>query len=231
MKLFKKEDFIIVSLFLSITTTLLGGCNVDISVDKEATTKAKNANEQKLLNSRAMKDDFTSQFLSINPKEKDYLTFTSGTKGYKMLFYNDAIAHDELLSKYEIHDTNFERIVITFEYKPDNLLVYQDMTYYDSEDFGKDVDYLVDEMKEELKGEKIKHFEDDENEYYTGRIFKYDEKIPYSFFYAVIHSKKHDTKSVEFYGYGSCSDVDKTCNAKDERIEKHFNKIIRSFEF
>ena len=231
MKLFKKEDFIIVSLFLIITTTLLGGCNVDISVDKEATTKAKNANEQKLLNSRAMKDDFTSQFLSINPKEKDYLTFTSGTKGYKMLFYNDAIAHDELLFKYEIHDKNFERIVITFEYKPDNLLVYQDMTYYDSEHLGANVDYLVGEMKEELKGEKIKHFEDDENKYYTGKIFKYDEKIPYSFFYAVIHSKKHDTKSVEFYGYGSCSDVDKTCNAKDERIEKHFNKIIRSFEF
>lgn len=231
MKLFKKGDFIIVSLFLIITTTLLGGCNVDISVDKEDTTKAKNANEQKLLNSRAMKDDFTSQFLSINPKEKDYLTFTSGTKGYKMLFYNDAIAHDELLFKYEIHDKNFERIVITFEHKPDNLLVYQDMTYYDSKHLGANVDYLVGEMKEELKGEKIKHFEDDENEYYTGKIFKYDEKIPYSFFYAVIHSKKHDTKSVEFYGYGSCSDVDKTCNAKDERIEKHFNKIIRSFEF
>ena len=208
----------------------MGGCNVNISVDK-APDKSVDPNEEKLLNSRAMKDAYSAKFLSINPKEEDYLTFTSGTKGYKTLFYKDAIAHDELLSKYEIHDTNFERIVITFEYKPDNLLVYQDMIYYDSEDFGKDVDYLVDEMKEELKGEKIKHFEDDENEYYTGKIFKYDEKIPYSFFYAVIHSKKHDTKSVEFYGYGSCSDVDKTCNAKDERIEKHFNKIIRSLEF
>ena len=200
---------------------------MDISVDKEDTTKAKNANEQKLLNSRAMKDAYSAKFLSINPKERDYLTFTSGTKGYKMLFYKDAIVNDF----YEIHGKIFERLTVTFEYKPDNLLVYQDMTYYDSEHLGANVDYLVGEMKEELKGEKIKHFEDDENVYYTGKIFKYDEKIPYSFFYAVIHSKKHDTKSVEFYGYGSCSDVDKTCNAKDERIEKHFNKIIRSFEF
>ena len=227
MELFKKRKLLIVSFFFVITTILLGGCNVDISVDKEDTTKAKNANEQKLLNSRAMKDAYSAKFLSINPKEKDYLTFTSGTKGYKMLFYKDAIVNDF----YEIHGKIFERLTVTFEYKPDNLLVYQDMTYYDSEHLGANVDYLVGEMKEELKGEKIKHFEDDENVYYTGKIFKYDEKIPYSFFYAVIHSKKHDTKSVEFYGYGSCSDVDKTCNAKDERIEKHFNKIIRSFEF
>ncbi len=204
----------------------MGGCNVNISVDK-APDKSVDPNEEKLLNSRAMKDAYSAKFLSNNPKEKDYLTFTSGTKGYKMLFYKDAIVNDF----YEIHGKIFERLTVTFEYKPDNLLVYQDMTYYDSEHLGANVDYLVGEMKEELKGEKIKHFEDDENVYYTGKIFKYDEKIPYSFFYAVIHSKKHDTKSVEFYGYGSCSDVDKTCNAKDERIEKHFNKIIRSFEF
>ncbi len=204
----------------------MGGCNVNISVDK-APDKSVDPNEEKLLNSRAMKDAYSAKFLSINPKERDYLTFTSGTKGYKMLFYKDAIVNDF----YEIHGKIFERLTVTFEYKPDNLLVYQDMTYYDSEHLGANVDYLVEEMKEELKGEKIKHFEDDENVYYTGKIFKYDEKIPYSFFYAVIHSKKHDTKSVEFYGYGSCSDVDKTCNAKDERIEKHFNKIIRSFEF
>ncbi|WP_146548101.1 hypothetical protein [Rummeliibacillus suwonensis] len=199
---------------------------MNISVDK-APDKSVDPNEEKLLNSRAMKDAYSAKFLSINPKERDYLTFTSGTKGYKMLFYKDAIVNDF----YEIHGKIFERLTVTFEYKPDNLLVYQDMTYYDSEHLGANVDYLVEEMKEELKGEKIKHFEDDENVYYTGKIFKYDEKIPYSFFYAVIHSKKHDTKSVEFYGYGSCSDVDKTCNAKDERIEKHFNKIIRSFEF
>ncbi|WP_146551142.1 hypothetical protein [Rummeliibacillus sp. SL167] len=199
---------------------------MNISVDK-APDKSVDPNEEKLLNSRAMKDAYSAKFLSNNPKEKDYLTFTSGTKGYKMLFYKDAIVNDF----YEIHGKIFERLTVTFEYKPDNLLVYQDMTYYDSEHLGANVDYLVGEMKEELKGEKIKHFEDDENVYYTGKIFKYDEKIPYSFFYAVIHSKKHDTKSVEFYGYGSCSDVDKTCNAKDERIEKHFNKIIRSFEF
>ena len=227
MKLFKKENFLIVSFFFIIITSLLGGCNVDISVDKEDTTKAKNADEQKLLNSRAMKDTYSAKFLSTNPKEKDYLTFTSGTKGYKMLFYKDAIVNDF----YEIHDKNFERLTITFEYKPDNLLVYQDMTYYDSEHLGANVDYLVGEMKEELKGEKIKHFEDDENEYYMGKILKERQGTPFNEVYAIIHSKKYDTKSVKFYCTGTCSDDSKKCNVKDERIEKHINKIIRSYEF
>ncbi|WP_146551143.1 hypothetical protein [Rummeliibacillus sp. SL167] len=222
MKLFKKGDFIIVSLFLIITTTLLGGCNVDISVDKEDTTKAKNADEQKLLNSRAMKDDFTSQFLSINPKEKDYLTFTSKTKGYKILFYKDAIVDDFR----ERDNTNSESITVSFEDKPDNLKIYQDMTYFDSEFSRKDGDEMVEEMKEILNKEEIKHFEDDEKECYI----MHDKKGTYSLFFAVIYSKKHDTKAVELHGHGKCLDAEKTCN-KDERIEKHFNKIIRSFEF
>ncbi|WP_397539512.1 hypothetical protein [Rummeliibacillus pycnus] len=217
----KYSKLVLGSLSLIITAILIGGCKVDFEI------KSTDPKEEKLLNSRAMKDERSAKFLSVNPKEENYLTFTSGTKGYKMLFYKDAIVNNF----YEIHDSIFENVTVTFKYKPDNLLIYQESTYYDSEHLGANVDYLVETMKENLKGAKIKRFEDDEKEYYTGRVFKYDEKIPYNKFYAIIHSKKYKAKSVEFYGYGSCSEVDKTCNAKDERIEKHFDKIIKSFKF
>ncbi|WP_397539511.1 hypothetical protein [Rummeliibacillus pycnus] len=222
MLLLKNSKLTFGSLCIIVTAILIAGCKVDFEI------KDTDPKEEKLLNTRAMKDDFTSGFLSIKPKENNYLTFTSGTKGYKMLFHKDAIAQDFY---YEKNDKHFERVVVTFGYKPDNLLIYQDTTYYDNEHLGANVDYLVESMQEDLKGKKIKHFEDDEKEYYTGRLFEYHEEIPYSNFYAVIHSKKYKTKSVTFYGYGSCTDVKKTCNAKDERIEKHFNKILKSFKF
>ncbi|WP_397539513.1 hypothetical protein [Rummeliibacillus pycnus] len=217
----KYSKLVLGSLCLIMTAILIGGCKVDFEI------KDTDPKEEKLLNSRAMKDERSAKFLSVNPKEDDYLTFISGTKGYKMLFHKDAIVN----KFYEIHDKNFERVTVTFRFKNDNLLIYQDTTYYDSTDFGQDVEYLVDSMGKKLKGSKIKHFEDEGKEYYIGRLFEYDEKIPYSYFYAVIHSKKYKTKSVEFYGFGSCAEVKKTCNAEDNRVEKHFNKIIESFEF
>lgn len=227
MKLFKKENFLIVSFFFIIITSLLGGCNVDVSVDKEAITKAKNTNEQKLLDSRAMKDDFASQFLSINPKEKDYLTFTSGTKGYKMLFHKDSIISNTL---YEVHNKSFENVVSYLKYPKENLMIEQETTYYDYS-VGEDLDFLLSEIEQFVDRKNIKQYENKEYEYYIANLLKKEDGINYNYFYAVIHSKKINTKSISLTGYARCINMKKSCDAEDKKIEKHFNKIIRSFEF
>ncbi|WP_397539514.1 hypothetical protein [Rummeliibacillus pycnus] len=183
--------------------------------------------EEKLLNSRAMKDDFTSEFLKINPKEENYLTFTSGTKGYKMLFQKDAIVQN---STYQLKDDKYEFAEVTFEIKPDNLVFYQKNNYF-NDHMGEDVNFLVDDMKKELDGANVKHYVKKDNEYFTARLVNKEDGVPYNEFFAILHSKKFKTRSVSFYGFASCTDVKKTCNAKDNRVEKHFNKIIESFEF
>ncbi|WP_397539510.1 hypothetical protein [Rummeliibacillus pycnus] len=221
MQLLKNRKLALVSLFLIITAILIGGCKVDFEI------KDTDPKEEELLNSRAMKDDKSVKFLSLNPNEKNYLTFTSGTKGYKMLFHKDAIVQN---FTYELKDDKYEFVEVTFKIKPDNLELYQKNKYFNNY-IGEDANYLVDDMKEKLNGANVKHYVKKDNEYYTARLLNKVDGVPFNEFFAIIHSKKFKTRSVSFYGYASCADVKKTCNAEDKRVEKHFNKIIESFEF
>ncbi|WHZ57784.1 hypothetical protein [Metabacillus hrfriensis] len=210
----------IIQLSLVLMLIFTGGCGM--SKEKENGK----IDASSMADTEAFKDEFTREFLTSNEEvEEGYYTFQSKTKGYTMLFPENAKISS---GDYEQIENTYEALSFSENLNEENITYFISTNFEESSHAGNiSLNTKILSRVSGYDGEYSKYELNDKTIYFGEK--QNNDKGFYSYI-AYIKSNNTD-KGIRFIYNGRCLDRDQSCELSPSNIRGKIKKITDSIKF
>ncbi|KEZ49288.1 hypothetical protein [Metabacillus indicus] len=207
-------------LFLTTMLAFTGGCGMTKEKDNGK------VEQQYMPETEAFKDEFTREFIkSAEETEEGYYTFESKTKGYTMLFPENAKVSK---SDYELHENKYETLNLGEKISDINNSYYIKLTYEKSPNIN-DIDVHLDQLSitSGYKGE-FKEIDNGTNIVYYARENNNEKGL---FYYIALIKANNTDQLIRLTFDSSCSNGETECDVDADKLEQRLMEVVNSIKF